>query len=66
MEFTNEMLAGMQFADLKKSFSAGDRERLITNKCVSSNESSVWLIDYWCGKKELLRVMDTIHSKKKF
>lgn len=60
------MLAGMQFADLKKNFSARDRERLITNKCVSSNESSVWLIDYWCGKKKLLRVMDTMHSKKKF
>ena len=53
MESINEMLADMQFADLKKNFSAVDRERLVTSKCVSSNESSVWLIEYWCGKKRI-------------
>ena len=50
MESTNEMLTGLQFADLKKKFSDEDKERLIKSKCVSSDESSVWLIDYWCGK----------------
>ena len=50
MESTNEMLVGLKFADLKKAFSADDKERLIASKCVSPDENSVWLIDYWCGK----------------
>ena len=50
LEATNEMLAGLQFADLKKTFSDEDRKRLTDSKCVSSDESSAWLIDYWCGK----------------
>lgn len=50
MEATNEMLADLQFADLKRTFTAEDKERLVASKCVSINESSVWLIDYWCGK----------------
>ena len=50
MESTNEMLGQLQFADLKKTFSDEDKERLVTSKCVNPEESSVWLIDYWCGK----------------
>ena len=50
MDSTNEMLTGLQFADLKKTFTDEDKERLIASKCVSPDESSVWLIDYWCGK----------------
>ena len=50
MEATNKMLAGLQFANLKKTFTTADRERLVASKCVSPDESSVWLIDYWCGK----------------
>lgn len=50
MESTNEMLAGLQFADLKKSLTNEDRMRLIASKCVSADESSAWLINYWCGK----------------
>ena len=50
MESTNEMLAGLQFEDLKKEFTEEDKERLVASKCVSPDESSAWLIDYWCGK----------------
>ena len=50
MESTNGMLENLQFADLKKKFTEEDKERLLASKCVSSDESSVWLIDYWCGK----------------
>ncbi len=50
MESTNEMLGRLQFADLKKTFTTADRERLVDSKCVSSDKSSIWLIDYWCGK----------------
>ena len=50
MESTHEMLAGLNFADLKKSFTAEDKERLRATGCVSPDESSAWLIDYWCGK----------------
>ena len=50
MESTNEMLTGLQFTDLKKNFTTEDKERLLASKCVSPDESSAWLIDYWCGK----------------
>ena len=50
MNSTNQMLEGLRFVDLKKTFTAEDRKRLVASKCVSSDESSVWLIDYWCGK----------------
>ena len=32
MEFMNEMLAGLQFADLKKTFTDEDRDRLVASK----------------------------------
>ena len=50
MESTNELLKRLKFADLKKTFTDEDKQRLIASKCVSSDESSVWLIDYWCSK----------------
>ena len=50
MESTNEFLKRLKFADLKKTFTDEDKQRLIASKCVSSDESSVWLIDYWCSK----------------
>ena len=50
MESTNELLTRMQFVDLKKTFTDDDRNNLIASKCVSDDESSVWLIDYWCSK----------------
>ncbi len=50
MDSTNEMLEHLQFADLKKQFAEEDKERLAASKCVSSDESAAWLIDFWCGK----------------
>jgi hypothetical protein len=50
MEATNEMLVGLQFEDLKKTFTDEDKERLTASKCMSNDNSSAWLIDYWCTK----------------
>ena len=50
MDSTNEMLTGLNIADLKKTFTDEDKERLTASNCVSPDESSVWLIDYWCAK----------------
>ncbi len=50
MDSTNQMLEGLSFADLKKTFISEDRDRLIASNCVSTDESAFWLIDYWCGK----------------
>lgn len=50
MDSTNELLKRLQFSDLKRKFSEADRENLAASKCVSSDESASWLIDFWCGK----------------
>lgn len=50
MNSTNEFLKRLQFSDLKRKFSEADRENLVASKCVSSDESASWLIDFWCGK----------------
>ena len=50
MDSTNELLKNLKYADLKKNFTDEDRARLVATNCVSPDESSVWLIDYWCGK----------------
>lgn len=50
MEATNKVLLDLDFETCKKTFSETDRVRLVESKCVSVDEKSVWLIDYWCGK----------------
>ena len=47
---TDELLQGLSFDDTKRRFDDEDRRRVIASKCVSEDESAVWLIDYWCGK----------------
>ena len=47
---TNEMLKNLEYKDLKRKFTEEDKQRLIESKCVSTDESSAWLVDYWCGK----------------
>ncbi|MBQ6567512.1 MAG: DUF3795 domain-containing protein [Treponema sp.] len=63
MDSTNEMLGHLQFADLKKKFTDEDKERLAASKCVSTDESAVWLIEFWCGKniKELIQMPFSRH-----
>ena len=50
MDSTNELLKNLTFADLKKNFTDEDKARLVATNCVSPDESSAWLIDFWCGK----------------
>ena len=47
---TEEVLQKMEYAELKRKLTDSDKARLIQSNCVSPAESSVWLIDYWCGK----------------
>lgn len=50
MNSTNKLLKNLIFADLKKKFTPEDKARLTATNSVSPDESSVWLIDFWCGK----------------
>ena len=50
MDCTDAFLKNIEYADLKQKFSDEDKENLIASKCVSPDESAVWLIDFWCGK----------------
>lgn len=47
---TDELLRDLSFDDTKRGFDDEDRRRIIASRCVSEDESAVWLIDYWCGK----------------
>lgn len=47
---TTELLAQMQFIDLKIKYADSDKERLLSMGGVSKDEDAVWLVDYWCGK----------------
>ena len=47
---TESMLKALPYADLKKRITEERKERLSKSGVVSSDESAIWLIDYWCGK----------------
>ena len=63
MYSTNDLLKNLKFADLKKKFTDEDKARLLATNCVSSDQSAVWLIDYWCGKniKRLIQMPFSRH-----
>lgn len=50
MQSTNEIMLGLEYAQLKRKFTDSDRQRIVDSHCVSADESAAWLIDYWCGK----------------
>ncbi|MCR5385145.1 MAG: phage head-tail adapter protein [Saccharofermentans sp.] len=47
---TESMLKALPYADLKNRITEDRKERLSKAGVVSSDESAIWLIDYWCGK----------------
>ena len=47
---TEKILKGLSFEDTKKKISSDRRKELESLGVVSSDESAVWLIDYWCNK----------------
>ena len=47
---TESMLKVLPYADLKNRITEDRKERLSKAGVVSSYESAIWLIDYWCGK----------------
>ena len=53
MQSTNQMLAGLEYSDLKRKFGEDMAGKLRQTGCVSEDENARWLIDYWCGKDVL-------------
>ncbi|MBR2550439.1 MAG: phage head-tail adapter protein [Clostridiales bacterium] len=47
---TESMLKVLPYAYLKNRITEDRKERLSKAGVVSSDESAIWLIDYWCGK----------------
>lgn len=47
---TEKILCDFSYSDLKKKVSAERRKELESLNVVSTDESAVCLIDYWCGK----------------
>ena len=47
---TESILRDLSYDDLRKKISAERKERLESLSVVSKEESSIWLIDYWCNK----------------
>ena len=50
MQSTDQILTGLAFPDLKRTFGEAMIEKLRRTGCVSEAESASWLIGYWCGK----------------
>jgi len=50
MKSTDELLARLEFSDLKRKFGAEMVAKLRRTGCVSEAENAGWLIGYWCGK----------------
>ncbi|WP_294423453.1 hypothetical protein [uncultured Treponema sp.] len=47
---TEKILSALFYSDLKKKVSAERRKELESLNVVSTDESAIWLIDYWCSK----------------
>ena len=50
MESSNEILRKLMYKDMKRKFTEDDKKQILDSKSVSTDESAIWLIDYWCGK----------------
>ncbi|MBO7565220.1 MAG: DUF3795 domain-containing protein [Clostridiales bacterium] len=63
MESSNEILKKLTYKDLKRTFTDADKKQILKSKSVSTDESAVWLIDYWCDKdvKGLLKMPFSRH-----
>lgn len=49
---TKEILAGLQFADLSRTFHQRQVDRILQEGGVTEHQDSIWLLDYW-GKKNV-------------
>ena len=47
---TDAWLEGLFYDDCKKTFTQGDKNRIIALGVVFDDENAKWLIDYWCSK----------------
>ncbi|MBO4686920.1 MAG: phage head-tail adapter protein [Clostridiales bacterium] len=50
MESSNEILRKLSYKDMKRKFTDEDKKRILSSGSVSTDESAVWLVDYWCDK----------------
>ena len=62
-ESSDKLLRKLTYADLKRKFTDEDKKRILESGSVSTDESAVWLIDYWCDKdlKGLLKMPFSRH-----
>jgi len=49
-ESTEEIIRNLSFKDLKRSITNDKKEYLKSLNVVSTDESAIWLLDYWSGK----------------
>ena len=60
---SDKILRNLAYKDLKRTFTDEDKKRILDSGSVSTDESAVWLIDYWCDKdlKGLLKMPFSRH-----
>ena len=49
-ESTEQLIQNLSYADMKSKISDDRKATLKFLNVVSTDESAIWLIDYWCGK----------------
>ncbi|MCH5149120.1 MAG: hypothetical protein J1G30_00505 [Spirochaetales bacterium] len=47
---TDNIVSNLEFTDLKRKMTEEHKEYLKSLNVVSTDESAIWLIDYWCNK----------------
>lgn len=47
---TDNIVSNLEFTDLKRKMTEEHKEYLKSLNVVSTGESAIWLIDYWCNK----------------
>ncbi|MDE7432693.1 MAG: phage head-tail adapter protein [Lachnospiraceae bacterium] len=47
---TDTIIGNLEYADLKRKMTEKDKDYLKSLNVVSTDESAIWLIDYWCNK----------------
>ena len=47
---TDNIVSNLEFTDLKRKMTEEHKEHLKSLNVVSTDESAIWLIDYWCNK----------------
>ena len=49
-ESTEKLIKNLSYTDMRNKISEDRKKTLKCLNVVSTDESAIWLIDYWCGK----------------